>query len=362
MATVAALTYYPVKGLRGIAVAEAEVGETGLAHDREFMLVDPQDGTFHSQRTLPAMAAIAVAYEGAGLLFTTGGAEELAVEVTEDGPRRDVSLFGKWFGSGIAQDLRAEKWFTEVLGQPATLVRVAPDHDRPGWGMHPGKAGFADAHALLVTSLASLDELNARILETGGEPVPMNRFRPNIVVGGWSGPHTEDRVLEATIGGAVRIGYSEDSAHRLHAGGDVLIHGSRFEPCGLTQLYALRFGTIPVVRPVGGLADTIVHADKRAISDGTANGFHFEQPSAESMMQGIDQACGYYYRPNIWGGLQKTAMSIDFSWERSAQRYLEVYQRIAPRRFAGMFDEKAIEDEPLSPRSRSSAELGEQRS
>jgi len=211
VATVAALTYYPVKGLRGIAVAEAEVGETGLAHDREFMLVDPQDGTFHSQRTLPAMAAIAVAYEGAGLRFTTGGAEELAVEVTEDGPRRDVSLFGKWFGSGIAQDLRAEKWFTEVLGQPATLVRVAPDHDRPGWGMHPGKAVFADAHALLVTSLASLDELNARILETGGEPVPMNRFRPNIVVGGWSGPHTEDRVLEATIGGAVRIGYSARS-------------------------------------------------------------------------------------------------------------------------------------------------------
>ncbi len=161
---------------------------------------------------------------------------------------------------------------------------------------------------------------------------------------------------------SVRIGYSEDSAHRLHAGGDVLIHGSRFEPCGLTQLYALRFGTIPVVRPVGGLADTIVHADKRAISDGTANGFHFEEPSAESMMQGIDEACGYYYRPNIWGGLQKTAMSIDFSWERSAQRYLEVYQRIAPRRFAGMFDEKGIENEPPSPRSATSAELGEQRS
>ena len=138
------------------------------------------------------------------------GAEELVIEATYDGPRRDVSLFGKWFGSGVEQDGRAQKWCTEILGQPATLVRVPPDHVRPGWGVHAGKAAFADAHALLVTSLSSLDELNARILETGGDPVPMNRFRPNVVVGGWSEPHTEDKVLEATIG-AVRIGYSARS-------------------------------------------------------------------------------------------------------------------------------------------------------
>jgi MOSC domain-containing protein len=210
VARVAELVYYPVKGLRGISVGDAEVTETGLRHDREFMLVDPQDGTFHSQRSLPAMAAIAVKYDGAWLRFTTDGAEELVIEATYDGPRRDVSLFGKWFGSGVEQDGRAQKWFTEMLGQPATLVRVPTDHVRPGWGVHAGKAAFADAHALLVTSLSSLDELNARILETGGEPVPMNRFRPNVVVAGWSEPHTEDKVLEATIG-AVRIGYSARS-------------------------------------------------------------------------------------------------------------------------------------------------------
>jgi len=210
VARIAELTYYPVKGLRGISVGEAEVGETGLRHDREFMLVDPEDGTFHSQRSIPAMAAIGVAYDGAWLRFRAEGAEELAIEATDDRPRRDVSLFGKWFGSGVEQDARAQKWFTAILGQPATLVRVAPDHDRPGWGVHPGRAGFADAHALLVTSLASLDELNARILATGGDPVPMNRFRPNIVVAGWSEPHTEDRVLEATIG-TVHIGYSARS-------------------------------------------------------------------------------------------------------------------------------------------------------
>jgi uncharacterized protein YcbX len=202
--------YYPVKGLRGVSVGEAEVTERGLRYDREFMLVDPRDGTFHSQRTLPAMAAVAVAFDGACLRFTTEGGEDLAIEATDDGARRDVSLFGKWFGSGVEQDGRARKWFTEILGQPSALVRVSPDHDRQGWGVHAGKAGFADAHALLITSLASLDELNARILESGGEPVPMNRFRPNIVVAGWSQPHTEDKVLEATIG-MVRIGYSARS-------------------------------------------------------------------------------------------------------------------------------------------------------
>ncbi|MGH9008599.1 MAG: MOSC domain-containing protein [Acidimicrobiia bacterium] len=207
MAKVAALTYYPVKGLGGISVDHAEVLETGLAHDREFMLVNPEDGRFHSQRTIPRLAAIRVAYDGAALRFTIDGHEELAIEATYDGPRRDVSVHGRWFGSAVEQDARAARWFTDVLGQPATLARVPPDHDRPGWGVHQGKIGFADAHAVLITSQSSLDELNARILETGGEPVPMNRFRPNIVVAGWPEPHTEDNVLEAMIG-TVHLGYS----------------------------------------------------------------------------------------------------------------------------------------------------------
>jgi uncharacterized protein len=207
VAKVAALTYYPVKGLGGTSVDHAEVLETGLAHDREFMLVDPGDGSFHSQRTIPRMAAIGVAYDGVALRCTVDGHEELAIEATHNGPRRDVSVHGRWFGPAVEQDARAGRWFTDVLGQPVALVRVPPDHDRPGWGVHGGKIGFADAHAVLITSLASLDELNARILESGGEPVPMNRFRPNIVIAGWTEPHTEDKVLEAAIG-PVLLGYS----------------------------------------------------------------------------------------------------------------------------------------------------------
>lgn len=207
VARVAALTYYPVKGLAGVSVEHAEVTPTGLLHDRSFMLVEP-DGTF-SQRSVPAMAPLRVTVLGDGeaLRLSADGVDDLEVPVAYDGKRRDVSLFGKWFGAGVVQDPAADEWFSERIGKPAGLVRVTPEHERPGWGVHKGQTGFGDAHALLITSLASLDGLNERIVETGGDPIPMNRFRPNLVVSGWDEPHTEDKVLRASAG-EVEFGYA----------------------------------------------------------------------------------------------------------------------------------------------------------
>jgi uncharacterized protein YcbX len=206
VAKVAALAYYPVKGLAGIPVESAEVGRTGLLNDRLFMLVEP-DGSFLSQRKLPAMATLHAELAGDRLRLSAAGAPSLELEIQYDGKRRDVSLFGKWFGQGVVQDAAADEWFTAQLGTPAALVRVTPEHERPGWGAHRGLTGYGDAHALMITSLSSLDGLNARIVEHGGEAIPMNRFRPNIVVSGWPEPHTEDKVLRMTAG-AVEIGYS----------------------------------------------------------------------------------------------------------------------------------------------------------
>lgn len=129
---------------------------------------------------------------------------------------------------------------------------------------------------------------------------------------------------------AVETAYSEERAHRFHAGGDILIHGSRFEPCGLTQLYAMRFGTIPVVRPVGGLADTVTDATDEAIADGTATGFYFEEATEEAMLSAVGRAVGIYRQPLIWRRMQMAAMSSDFNWERSAQEYLGIYERLVP--------------------------------
>ncbi|WP_432888334.1 MOSC domain-containing protein [Kribbella sp. CA-245084] len=206
VAKVAALAYYPVKGLAGIPVESAEVGPTGLLNDRLFMLVEP-DGSFLSQRKLPAMATLRAELAGDTLRLSASDAPDLELASQYDGKRRDVSLFGKWFGQGVVQDPAADEWFTARLGTPAALVRVTPEHERPGWGAHRGLTGYGDAHALMITSLSSLDGLNARIIERGGEAIPMNRFRPNIVVSGWPEPHTEDKVLRMTAG-AVEIGYS----------------------------------------------------------------------------------------------------------------------------------------------------------
>lgn len=126
---------------------------------------------------------------------------------------------------------------------------------------------------------------------------------------------------------SVLIDYTETWAHRLHAGADILIHGSRFEPCGLTQLYALRFGTIPVVRPVGGLADTVVDATPDHLASGHATGFYFEEPSAAAMLAGVDRAVALYRRADRWPALQRRAMTRDFSWTASARDYQRVYAR-----------------------------------
>ena len=126
---------------------------------------------------------------------------------------------------------------------------------------------------------------------------------------------------------AILIGYTEDLAHRLHGGGDVLIHGSRFEPCGLTQLYAMQFGTIPVVRPVGGLADTVVDVRPETLAADTATGFYFSEASVDGMLAGIDRAIDMYRQPEPWRRLQRAAMRQSFSWEDSAHAYLSVYRR-----------------------------------
>lgn len=200
MATVSALTYYPIKGCAGVTVDRATVTETGLEHDRSFMVVDG-DGRMISQRQLSRLAVIRaqVLHSGGKLALTAPDAGDVVLEIHTEGDRRPVHVH-HWPVTGIDQGQEAADWLSGVLGSPARLVRVPPDHDRTGSGEVPGRIGYADSNALLILSLSSLDNLNARILERGADPVPMNRFRPNIVVAGWPEPNTEDRVRRMSIG------------------------------------------------------------------------------------------------------------------------------------------------------------------
>lgn len=129
---------------------------------------------------------------------------------------------------------------------------------------------------------------------------------------------------------AVDIGYTETAAHRLHAGADILVHGSRFEPCGLAQLYAMRYGTVPVVRRTGGLADTVVDADQDAISAGTSTGIAFDDPTEADLMAGLARGVSLYQNKDIWKRIQCGAMRADFSWRRSATAYAALYRSMLP--------------------------------
>ncbi len=129
---------------------------------------------------------------------------------------------------------------------------------------------------------------------------------------------------------AVRIGYDEALAHRFLAGADALLVPSRFEPCGLTQLYALRYGALPVVRRTGGLADTVVDTTEVTLAGGTATGFVFDPVEALALGETLSRACERYARhPKDWARVQQNAMKQDFSWRASAKRYLELYQLLA---------------------------------
>jgi starch synthase len=124
---------------------------------------------------------------------------------------------------------------------------------------------------------------------------------------------------------ATTIGYDEELAHRLQGGGDVILVPSRFEPCGLTQMYGLRYGTLPLVRRTGGLADTVVDCD--ADSD-RGTGFVFDDARPDALADAIGRARAVFADRPRWRGVQRRAMAQDFSWENSARRYAELYRSL----------------------------------
>lgn len=126
----------------------------------------------------------------------------------------------------------------------------------------------------------------------------------------------------------VQIGYHESFSHRIIGGADVILVPSRFEPCGLTQLYGLKYGTLPLVRRTGGLADTVVDCALENLADGTASGFVFDDCDAVALGNAIRRAMVLWSRPKHWRHVQRHAMSVDFGWPVAAKEYLSLYQRL----------------------------------
>lgn len=130
---------------------------------------------------------------------------------------------------------------------------------------------------------------------------------------------------------SINVGYDERSAHLLHAGADMLLHGSRFEPFGLTPIYSMLYGTIPIASRIGGLADTIVDAPMSSdASVGEATGLLFDGEHVDDMVNAVERALRLFCNSSIWTAMQKNGMTTNFGWEQSAAKYVELYRSLAP--------------------------------
>jgi starch synthase len=129
----------------------------------------------------------------------------------------------------------------------------------------------------------------------------------------------------------LRIGFDEGLAHRIEGGADMFVMPSRYEPCGLSQLYSLRYGTVPIVRKTGGLADTVLPLTAWARQAGQATGFHVEEDTADALLAVVRQAVAVYQNRSMWDQLVEAGMTTDVSWARSANAYDRLFVALVSR-------------------------------
>ncbi len=169
---------------------------------------------------------------------------------------------------------------------------------------------------LLLSSLPELRAAGAQLVVLGGEG------DRDVQAGFSNAAASEGERI------AVRFGYDEKLAHRIQAGADAIVVPSRFEPCGLTQMCGMRYGTVPIVARVGGLADSVIDANEAALNEGVATGIQFAPTTADALRSALARTFELYGQPAVWDGLRRRAMAADFGWERSAKKYVELYKSL----------------------------------
>ena len=234
-------------------------------------------------------------------------------------PTTDAHLSQTYRASDISGKRACKAALQKELGLPAN-----PDVPLIGYVSRITHQKMAD---VILSTIPWIAELDAQLAIVGeGDPALETQFA-----------QTQDRYGDRIT---VTIGYDELLAHRLQAGCDILLAPARFEPCGLTQLYALRYGTLPVVRRTGGLADTVVDATSQTIADRTATGFIFEDTSLTGLQSAISRALALYREPLTWRRLQLQAMAQDFSWDASAAKYISLYREVGGASLKTLVEEK----------------------
>ncbi len=183
-----------------------------------------------------------------------------------------------------------------------------------------------DLETPLLGMVARVDPHKGLNLVAKAMPRVLGSEKAYFVMLGGAGERKYQRIVEKMSKKSDKIKvilrHDEKLAHKIYAGSDIFLMPSLFEPCGLGQLISLKYGTIPVVRKTGGLADTIIDFDR---GKKKGNGFVFEKPTGAALQRAIRRALAVYRRKEIWGGLVKRVMRADYSWERSAREYIGLY-------------------------------------
>ena len=188
-----------------------------------------------------------------------------------------------------------------------------------------------DAEAPLFTVVSRLTEQKGMPLVLSGLQEVLSRGGQLLVLGNGDTQLEQAFALQAKAHPeqvAFRMGYDEAFAHRIFAGSDVTLVPSRFEPCGLTQMYGLKYGSLPLVRRVGGLTDTVTDTDLETLDDQTATGFVFNDFDADDYRRAIRRAFALYRRRSDWNRVRQTGMRIAFDWPSAAQHYTNLYKSL----------------------------------
>lgn len=238
--------------------------------------------------------------------------------------------------SGIVNGIDEDVW--NPLTDPYIAANYDPesfDHRQKNreavertFGLTPGDGAILSVISRLTwqKGIDLLAPVLPGIIDRGARLIVIGEGDPNIIYG------LAEQARKYSGRVVIHLGFSEESAHLLHAGSDIVIQPSRFEPCGLTQLYALRYGAIPIVARTGGLAETVIDANEAAIMAGVATGFQFHPGSVEDLYNAIDRALTTFENRRSWRRLQTQAMRTDFGWSRSADRYARLYRQLVRTR------------------------------
>ena len=287
---------------------------------------------------LPASGMTSEGFEYWGRIGALKAGLVWADAITTVSPTYAEELLTPAFGMGLDGMLRARQGDLTGILNGIDLDAWTPPFDAP-----PGKARpKADLRAAMGLGPADgpLCVVVSRLTAQKGLDLLLDAL-PRLLAGGGqlallgTGERALEEAFEAAAGHAdvaVRIGYDEALARQLVAGGDAILVPSRFEPCGLTQLYGLRFGTIPLVARTGGLADTVIPATPAGLWAGVATGLQVAPDDAGALARGLDRLCALYRDADAWTRMQRNAMRHPVGWDRSARDYAALYERLAAGR------------------------------